>query len=130
VIIIDSCVYITLLRQGIDPAQEFSLLAEEEDIATCGVVRCEIIRGARSPKARKALSGFLDCLLYIPTLNNVWEAAEDILWSCDRAGHIIPLTDAVIAACAMKADAAVLTYDKHFGYIPGLRVVRDYPGQS
>ena len=30
---------------------------------------------------------------------------------------------------AMKADAAVLTYDKHFGFIPGLRVVRDYPGQ-
>ncbi len=127
-ILIDSCVYITLLRQGLDPAREFSVLAEEEDLATCGVVRCEIIRGARTPKVRKALGDFLDCLLYVPTMNNVWEVAEDILWTCDRAGHTIPLTDAVIAACALKADAAVLTYDKHFDFIPDLRVIREYPG--
>lgn len=119
--------YIPLLLRGIDPAQEFSVLAKEEDIATCGVVRCEIIRGMRTPKARRALSAYLDCLLYVPTLNNIWEAAEEILWTCGRAGHTIPLTDAVIAACAIKAGAAVLTLDKHFSQIEGLTVLREYP---
>ena len=119
--------FIPLLRRGIDPAQEFSVLAEEDDIATCGVVRCEIIRGMQTTKSRRALSDYLDCLLYIPTLNNIWEATEEILWSCSRAGHNIPLTDAVIGACAIKAGAAVLTRDKHFDCIEGLTVLDDYP---
>jgi len=126
-ILIDSCIFITLLRRGIDPAREFSVLAQEDEIATCGVVRCEIIRGMRTPKARRALGAYLDCLLYIPTLNAVWEAAEQILWAGDRAGRTIPLTDAVIAACALKAGAAVLTTDKHFDGIDGLTVQREYP---
>jgi len=127
-LLIDSRMFIPLLRQGIDPAREFSVLAREVDILTCGVVRCEITRGLRLPKARAALRGYLDCLRYLPTLNRHWELAEDILWNCARAGHTIPLTDAVIAACAMEAGAAVLTLDKHFDCIEGLRVVRDYPG--
>jgi len=126
-ILIDSCMFIPLLRRGIDPAREFSLLAAQVDIATCGVVRCEITRGMKTPKARRALRAYLDCLLYIPTLNNLWDDAEDILWKCGRKGHIIPLQDAVIAACAMKAGAAVLTLDKHFDLIEGLTVLQDYP---
>ena len=126
-ILIDSCMFIPLLRQGIDPAREFSVLAEQVDIATCGVVRCEIIRGMSTLKARKALSAYLDCLLYIPTLNSLWKTAEDILWSSGRSGFTLPLTDAVIAACAIRAGAGVLTLDKHFDCIEGLTVVRDYP---
>jgi predicted nucleic acid-binding protein len=127
VVIIDSCIFIPLLRQGTDPAREFSALAGQVDIATCGVVRCEITRGMNTPKARKALSAYLDCLLYIPTPNNVWVEAEEILWNCGRKGFTVPLTDALIAACAIKAGAAVLTHDKHFDHIEGLRVLRDYP---
>ena len=126
-VIIDSCIYITLLRQGIDPAKEFSFLASQTDIATCGVIRCEITRGMSTSKARKALSAYFDCMQYIPTPNNVWAEAEDILWTCGRKGYTIPLTDALIAACALKAGATVLTLDKHFDYIDGLRVIRDYP---
>ena len=129
-ILIDSCLFVPLLRRGIDPAQEFSLLAKEVDIATCGVVRCEVIRGVRTPKSRRALSDYLDCLLYIPTLNNIWETAEEILWTCTREGNNIPLSDALIAACAMKAGAAVLTLDRHFDCIEGLTVLNDYPRPS
>lgn len=129
-VLIDSCMFIPLLRRGIDPAQEFSVLAQEADILTCGVVRCEITRGLRTAKARVALRAYLDCLLYVPTLNNLWDEAEEILWQCGRRGHTIPLTDAVIAACAIKAGAAVLTVDQHFDFIhelTGLTVLREYP---
>jgi predicted nucleic acid-binding protein len=126
-ILIDSCMFIPLLRRGIDPAREFSTLAAQMDIATCGVVRCEITRGLKTPKARRALSAYLDCLLYIPTPNSIWEDTEEILWKTGKKGFTIPLQDALIAACAMKAGAAVLTADKHFDCIDGLSVVRDYP---
>ncbi|KAF0177299.1 MAG: putative nucleic acid-binding protein contains PIN domain [Limisphaerales bacterium] len=127
-ILIDSCIYIEHLRAGRDPAQVFAPYAQRHDLATCGVIRCEVIRGMRTPKARRALADYMDCLLYIPTLNNVWEAAEEVLWQTDRAGFKIPVTDAIIAVCAMKAGGAVLTKDKHFKAIPGLRVFEEFPG--
>jgi predicted nucleic acid-binding protein len=127
VILIDSCIYIEHLRAGRDPAQVFAPYAQRHDLATCGVIRCEVIRGMRSPKARRALADYMGCLLYIPTLNNVWEAAEELLWQTDRAGFKIPVTDAIIAASAMKAGGAVLSHDKHFRAIPGLRVFEEFP---
>ena len=55
-ILIDSCMFIPLLRRGIDPAQEFSVLAEQDDICTCGVVRCETTRGIRAMYAGELLA--------------------------------------------------------------------------
>ena len=126
-ILIDSCIYIEHLREGRDPAQVFAPYAPRHDLATCGVIRCEVLRGMRTPKSRAVLAGYFDCLLYIPTLNNVWETAEELLWQTDRRGFKIPLTDALIAACAIKADGAVLTHDRHFKAIPGLRVLEQFP---
>jgi len=127
VILIDSCIYIEHLRAGRDPAQVFAPYAQRHDLATCGVIRCEVIRGMRTSKARRALADYMGCLLYIPTLNNVWETAEELLWQTDRAGFKIPVTDAIIAACAMKAGGVVLSHDKHFRAIPGLRVFEEFP---
>lgn len=125
-ILVDSSVFISMLRAGQDPALELAPLSRQYDLATCGVVRCEVLRGMRTPKARTALEQYFDCLVYVPTLNSIWEDAEELLWSLDRKGYLIPLPDAVIASCARKAGAAVLTYDKHFRHIPGL-TVRDSP---
>lgn len=127
-LLIDSCIYIEHLRAGRDPAQVFAPYTQRHDLATCGVIRCEVIRGMRTPKARRALADYMGCLLYIPSMNNVWEAAEEVLWQTDRAGFKIPVTDAIIAACAMKAGGAVLTRDKHFKAIPGLQVFEEFPG--
>ncbi len=126
-ILIDSCMIIPLLRRGLDPAREFSVLAEQDDICTCGVVRCETSRGIRVPKIRRAYQAYLDCLLYIPTPNKIWERTEEILYDCGSRGFIIPVTDGIIAACALSAGASVLTLDKHFTCIPGLRVLKEYP---
>ncbi len=126
-ILIDSCMIIPLLRRGIDPAREFSILAEQDDICTCGVVRCETSRGIRVPKIRRAYQAYLDCLLYIPTPNKVWERTEELLYDCGSRGFFIPVTDGIIAACALSAGASVLTLDKHFDYIPGLTVLKEYP---
>jgi predicted nucleic acid-binding protein len=121
-ILIDSSVFIAMLRAGQDPAIELAPLSRQYDLATCGVVRCEVLRGMRTPKARMAMTKYFDCLLYIPALNPIWEDAEELLWSLDRKGCLIPLPDALIASCARKAGAAVLTYDKHFHHVPGLHV--------
>lgn len=126
-ILIDSCMIIPLLRRGIDPAREFSILAEQDDLCTCGVVRCEASRGIRDPKIRRRFQAYLDCLLYIPAPNKIWERTEELLYDCGSRGYIIPVTDGLIAACALVAGASVLTLDKHFSCIPGLRLLTEYP---
>jgi predicted nucleic acid-binding protein len=35
----------------------------------------------------------------------------------------VPLTDAVIACCARRIGAVVLTHDEHFQVIPGIRSI-------
>ena len=99
---VDSSVFISMLRSGRDPALELAPLSRQNDPATCGVVRCEVLRGMRTDKSRQAMKQYLDCLLYIPSSNPIWEDAEELLWILDRKGYPIPLADAVIAACARK----------------------------
>jgi predicted nucleic acid-binding protein len=126
-VLIDSCMYIPLLRRGIDPAEEFSYLAEQLEVVTCGVVRCEITRGLKSQKARERLCAWLDCHIYVPTMNRVWARAEQIAWDTGKMEPTIPLTDAIIAACAIESGSVLLTRDRHFQWVKDLRVVTDYP---
>ena len=126
-VLIDSCMYIPLLRRGIDPAEEFSVLAEELEVVTCGIVRCEITRGLKTQRARDRLNAWLDCQIYVPTMHRVWARAEQIAWDTGKMGLTIPLTDAIIAACAMESGSVLLTRDRHFQWIEGLKVISDYP---
>ena len=122
-VLVDSSYYITVARQGMDPLRTLAITAMERDIAICGVVRCEVSRGIRDPNIRQKFSRFWDVMLYVPTDNRLWTEAENLLWEMDRTGKIIPLTDALIACCAKRIDASVLTFDKHFSMVPGLDVI-------
>lgn len=79
----------------------------------------------RTEKDLTRLRKLWDVMLYVPTDNLVWEETERLLWRMDRAGCPIPLPDAIIACCARRIDAAVLTFDAHFARIPGLKVISD-----
>lgn len=120
-ILADSSFYIRLLRQKQDPLRALGLAAETRDLAICGVVRCEVGRALVPPKVRAQFRAAWDLMINVPTDNRLWAEAEQTLWDLDRKGVILPLTDVVIACCAQRIGAVVLTYDHHFRQIPGLR---------
>ena len=122
-ILADSSFYIRLLRQGHDPLGALAAVALARDVAICGVVRCEVGRALRVPKVRQRFQACWDTMINVPTDNRLWEQAEQTLWDLDRRGQILPLTDVVIACCALRIGAVVLTYDHHFQQIPGIRAV-------
>ena len=62
-------------------------------------------------------------MLYVPTDNRIWANTEALLWKLDRTGVIIPLTDGLIAECARRINAVVLTSDSRFQLIPGIVAV-------
>jgi predicted nucleic acid-binding protein len=120
-VLADSSFYIHMLRQGQDPLKSLALAAATRDLAICGVIRCEVGRALRPAKVRAQFGEFWDVMINVPTDNLLWEQAEQMLWELDRQGMIIPLTDAIIGCCARRIDAVVLTYDKHFSVMPGVR---------
>lgn len=120
-VLADSSFYIRLLRQGTDPLRALALAAASRDLVICGVVRCEVGRALRPQRVRDRFRAFWDVNINIPTDNHLWERVEQTLWQLDRQGTVLPLTDVVIACCAQRVDAVVLTYDKHFSLIPGVR---------
>lgn len=125
-VLVDSSYYIHLARQGIDPLQSLAVLAAQRDLAVCGVVRCEVSRGIRQEKTWRAFQTFWNVMQYIPTDNRLWDDVETTLWQLDRQGVVLPLTDVVIACCARRIQAVILTFDHHFQQIPGVRAVSHF----
>ncbi len=120
--LIDSNVFIGLMRQGLDPAEVLTETVSSTDLATCGIVRVEVLRGVKNPRVRDGLAEFFDVLQNVPTDNRLWEEAASLAWKLDRVGRVLPAQDILIAASAMRLGAVVLTADAHFEMIPGLRV--------
>jgi predicted nucleic acid-binding protein len=121
--LVDSSFYIDRLRAGEDPLEELAAFADDWDVLTCGVVRTEVLRGMKHKNAHRQMRETMDCMLYVPTTNAVWERVEELAWELDRAGKFMQVTDLIIAACALAADAIVLTLDSDFQRVPGLQVV-------
>jgi predicted nucleic acid-binding protein len=124
-VLVDSSFYIDRLRAGDDPMVELALHADEFDFFTCGVVMTEVLRGMKHKKAHDRFAEYLGAMIYVPTLNHIWERAHRLAWHLDRAGKFMQVTDLIIAVCALEADATVLTKDSDFYRIPGLRVLEE-----
>lgn len=58
----------------------------------------------------------------VSTSNQIWANATEMAWALDRRGKVLPAQDVLIAAHALKFGGAILTSDRHFYEIPGMRV--------
>ena len=123
-VLVDSSFFIDRLRAGEDPFEVFAAHADDCDFLTCGVVMTEVLRGLKVKKAHTRFAELFGCMIYVPTANRIWERVATLAWELDRTGMTMQVTDLVIAACALDADAAVLTTDSDFTRVPGLRVLR------
>ncbi|MBQ7158273.1 MAG: PIN domain-containing protein [Treponema sp.] len=98
-------------------------------IALCGVVRTEIIHGARSDEE---IDNYLKAFKTFDNLANDdydWEGTGFVLQTLRSNGIQIPLADALIAFTAMKYDIPLWTRDNHFkfvqGYYPELKLYEE-----
>ncbi len=123
-VLVDSSFFIDRLRAGLDPLEELASFSEDWEMVTCGVVQMEVLRGMKHKSAHQRMAGFMECMLYVPTLNKIWERAAALAWGLDRQGKVMRVTDLVIASCALEAEAAILTLDADFARVPGLRTLR------
>ena len=123
-VLVDSNIYIGLLRRGLDPAEILGHWIGNGDLATCGMVRLEVERGLRIEKIRHRMAAFFDVLINIPTTNKIWKESAALAWSLDRSGITLPSQDILIATCAQEIGAAILTDDNHFDNFEGLQILK------
>ncbi|CAN5786702.1 hypothetical protein BH11VER1_BH11VER1_39940 [soil metagenome] len=121
-VLIDSSFYIAASRKGGSPLRTLPYLAMERDLVICGMVRSEVGRGIKDTALRQDFHDAWDIMLNVTTDNPLWESVEQTAWDLDRHGIVLPIQDIIIACCAKRAGAVVLTHDRHFLSIPGCKV--------
>jgi predicted nucleic acid-binding protein len=124
-ILVDSSIFIDLLRAGRDPVMALGHRFATVDLATSGMVRLEVMRGIRVPRVYTRLGQFFDVMMNVPVDNRLWDEAVAVARDAQGRGYTIPGTDALIAASALRVGAAVFSFDKHFDYVQGLTVIRE-----
>lgn len=124
-ILIDSTKYISWMRQGRNPVALLATSLTAGELLTCGIVRIEVLRGVIKPKAKTELTRFFDIVPEIPLTSVLLREAAELAWILDRRGQVLPVTDLIIATCAKRAGAVVITEDPHFRQIPGLKLRAD-----
>lgn len=121
-VLVDSSIYIHLFRGGFDPVTALATRFEAAELVTCDVVRCEVLRGIVRPNVRADLTSFFDLLVHVTMDYQAWRETEELAWRLDRSGKVLPLTDLIIAICAQRAEAEIVTLDRHFKMVPELRL--------
>lgn len=122
-VVVDSTVFMKLLRCRRDPAQVLCQAYGLGSLAVCGMIRLEVLRGLRDPRLCARIAALMDVMINVPSDNRLWTEATELAWKLDRQGRALPGADVVIAASALRIGAAVLTFDAHFQQIDGLRVI-------
>ena len=113
-ILVDTCVIINYLRA---PTPEIKKIFQKNEIAICGVVMAELLRGAVSEKQFNQLKSSLECFEYIPIEQEDWDSLPRLLYTLKTNGIAVPFQDAMIALLAMKAACPLWTTDRHFSIL-------------
>ena len=114
--LVDTSAWIFALRKDSIPhvRNRIDLLLKDDLVITTGMIKLEIVSGAKSEKERKRLKGRFEALDSVETDDQLWESACELGFKLRRKGLTIPYTDILIAACALKAESIVLHADAHF----------------
>ena len=114
-ILIDTSAWIEFLRDTGSPICQRvdDLLAAE--IATCDVVRTEVLAGARNEQHLQQLRRLLARASNLPTEPVDYDAAAALYRTCRQRGHTVrKLIDCLIAAVAIRGNVPVLHTDIDF----------------
>lgn len=99
--------------------------------AICGIVRAELLCGARDATHRAALHSLLATFGHIPLPDSLWDAVGENLASLRLRGVTVPFPDVVIVTLAIDRDLEVWSTDPHFTtmqtHLPRLKLYQPPP---
>ena len=114
-ILVDTSAWVEFLRDtGSATCNRVEALLESE-IATCDVVRMEVLAGARDERHLGNLRRLLARAVFIPVMPADYEHGAELYRRCRQRGETVRrLFDCLVAAVAIRADVALLHRDADF----------------
>ena len=114
-ILIDTSAWIEFLRDTRSPICERVEVLLESEIATCDVIRMEVLAGARDERHLNDLRRLLAIATHIATLPTDYDDAAALFRICrQRGGTVRKLIDCLITAIAIRVDVPILHNDRDF----------------
>ena len=100
-----------------NPTKEKESIFQENEIATCGVIFTELLRGSKNPKESEKLKTALECFEYLSFEKQDWLEVACLFAKLKKSGLTVPFQDGIIAYLAIKNDCQIWTLDNHFKLI-------------
>ena len=113
-VLADSNIFIDFWKK---PDQALIETFSNEDIVTCGVVKAELMHGAKSDADLNRICELLDEFETLDFEASDWKDLGNDLYALRTNGVTVPFQDAVIALLAIKNKIPLWTRDTHFSYI-------------
>lgn len=132
-VLVDTSAWVDFFNGHSSPEAEAlaTLIREEADVLTCGVVVAEVLQGLREPNSRARIARhFLGMLWLTPTEPETYLEAADLYRQLLACGVTIRSTiDCVIAKLAEDGEALLLSKDRDMRLIveSGLLNLRALP---
>lgn len=100
-------------------------------VAVCGVVRAELLCGARDANHRTSLLTLLAPFQHVAIPDTLWDIVGDNLAALRSKGITVPFPDAVIATLGIEKNIEVWARDPHFPtmqkVLPALKLFQEPP---
>lgn len=121
-ILVDSSSWIHFLRPNGDPdvRARVSAVLSAGDACWCPLVRLELWNGAAGKRDRNTLREFEAVLPDLQIDAEVWDSACELARRARSQGISVPATDVLIAACARRHGADLVSVDTDFRLLAGI----------
>ncbi len=119
-ILVDTTVWIDLFsgRETPHVTKLETLIADQEDLCTCGIIMTEVLQGIRSDQEYHKTLSILSDLLYLPMDQSAFIQASNIYRNLRKKGITIRKTiDCMIAAVCLDHESQLLHNDRDFDFI-------------
>lgn len=131
-VLVDTSAWLEFFRHPGSPvAALVDRLLEDDLVASAGVVRAELLQGARSAADFDRLGVLLSALPDLGSPADAWLSIARLGFRLRRGGaNGIGLPDLWVAVTAIESDAEVLTLDAHFDAIALVSPLRLFTGRT
>lgn len=120
----DTCAWIDFFRGR--PTRQTELVEAaivQGTVVTCGVVLYELLQGIKiTEEADRVLHAFQG-MQFREMSAPLWIKAGQLSAHLRANGQTVPMSDLIIATLALEHDCSMVTVDRHFAIIPGIRII-------
>lgn len=90
------------------------LETNDEEVCICGIIKAELLHGARSENNYNELLQMMSELYYVPFEESQWENLGKRLYQLRTSGLTVPINDVIIYEICARNNISLRTQDKHF----------------